>query len=90
MLLTGTRCGKQFRRIKVIQHRYQVLHIGCGNTEIVACWSDANDQDQDEEIIKFVHECHTTPLGQREKRVEACKIALAEEKPIYEITKRRF
>lgn len=72
------------------QHRYQVKHAGCGQIEIVACWSDANDQDQDEEIIKFVHKCHTTPLGQREARIPACQIALSENKPIYEIIKRRF
>lgn len=72
------------------QHRYQVKHIGCGQIETVACWSDADDQDQDEEIIKFTHECHTTPLGQREERVEACKIALAEEQPVYRIILRRF
>lgn len=72
------------------QHRYKVLHVGCGHTEIVACWSDANDNDQDEEIIKFVHECHTTPLGQREAQIPACEIALSEKSPTYLITKRRF
>lgn len=71
------------------QYRYQVKHAGCNKIEIVAVWTDANGNDDDQRIKNFTHEVHIAKYG-REDGVPACKIALAEEAPKYEIIKRRF
>lgn len=72
------------------QYRYQVQHVGCKSIEIVACWTDKDDNDCDDEIKQFAHRCHITPLGQREAYIQPCSIALNEASSQYEIVKRRF